>query len=60
MLPIAGQTAGLNGLNFFVETRGLLKKIRHFFQLFFQHFLFHGQRWALQLVCIKYKSGVLE
>ena len=33
MLPIAGQTAGLN---FFVDTHGLLKKIRHFFQ----HFLF--------------------
>ena len=40
MLPIAGQTAGLNGLNFFVETRGELKKIRHFFQLFFSTFSF--------------------
>ena len=37
MFPIAGQTAGPNGLKFFVDTRGLpggvirLKKFEHFF-----------------------------
>ena len=48
MLPIAGQTAGPIGLNFFVDTHGWstcavdLKKITIF--------LIHGQRRALQLV----------
>ena len=47
MLPIAGQTAGPIGLNFFVSTQGwpgvlwlkkIFKNVRHFFQIF----LFHG------------------
>ena len=57
MLPIAGQTAGPIGLNFFVSTQGWpgvlwlkknFKNVRHFFQIF----LFHGQRRALQPVII--------
>ena len=59
MFPIAGQTAGPNGLNFMwtlIGDRGVLKakKIRHFFlsifYFFFENFFFHGQRRALQLV----------
>ena len=42
MLPIAGQTAGSNGLKLFVDTQGWpgcirLKKFE-FFNIFFQHF----------------------
>ena len=42
MSPIAGQTAGPNGLKFFVDTHGFKKK-------------FYGQRWALQLVITKFE-----
>ena len=51
MFPIAGQTAGPIGLNFFVDTHGWpggdkgLKK-----SIFFSKFFSHGQRRALQLV----------
>ena len=54
MLRKAGQTAGPIRLNFFVDTHGWpggvidYKKILHFFQ----HFFFHGERLALQLVYI--------
>ena len=41
MLPIAGQTAGPNGLKFVVV--GVC-------QLFKKKKIFHGQHWALQLV----------
>ena len=47
MLPIAGQAAGPHGLNFFVDTKGWVKKISN---IFFQIFFFYWQRWALQLV----------
>ena len=60
MFPIAGQTAGPNGLKFFVDTHGwpgvfYAKKNRNlFFNFFFQYFFFQffslGQRRALQLV----------
>ena len=59
MLPIAGQTAGPNMLNFFVDTMVAggcfrLKKFEFFsFQFPPPIFLFHGQRWALQLVLNK-------
>ena len=41
MLPIADQTAGPNGLTFFVDTQGCLeaKKFDFFFKIFFQFFL---------------------
>ena len=54
MSPIAGQTAGPNGLNFFVDTQGWpgskAKKIRNFLfskfffsnNFFFQHFFSTG------------------
>ena len=41
MLPIAGQTAGPNGLNIFVDTHGFPGDVLGFFR---------GQRRALQLV----------
>ena len=53
MFPIAGQTAGPIGLNFFVDTQGRSggdigkKKIRNYF---FQNLFLNGQRRALQLV----------
>ena len=46
MLPIAGQTAGPNGLKFFVDTHWWSGCVNYFFSNFF----FHGQHWALQLV----------
>ena len=58
MLPISGQTAGLNGLKCFVDThgcRGVLwaKKIGFFVNIFFKFFyvfFFHWQRRALQFI----------
>ena len=57
MFPIAGQTAGPNGLKCLWTLMGgrgcyRLKKIRNFvFEIFFfQNFFLHGQRWTLQLV----------
>ena len=56
MFPLAGQTAGLNGLKFFEGTKGIpgvtqAKKLNIFFQHFFILFcLFLGQRQALHLV----------
>ena len=61
MSPIAGQTAGPNGLKIFVDTQGWpggdigQKKFEiFFFQIFyffiFQKKKFHGQRRELQLV----------
>ncbi len=48
MLPIAGQTARLNGLNFFVEIPNFFQ---HFsYLLFYLFFKINGQRQALQLV----------
>ena len=52
MLPIAGQTAGPIGLNFFYYYR--LKEIRKILFLIF----FHGQRRALQLVIICMGMGM--
>ena len=55
MLPIAGQTAGLIGLNFLCRHSWMAgdcyrqKKSKFFFQKFF----FHGKRRALQIVMIK-------
>ena len=53
MFPIAGQTAGANGLKFFVNTQGFpgvlfVFKIFNFFLV--KKIVFHGQRQALQLV----------
>ena len=56
MLRIASQTAGPIGLTFFVDTHaypgGFIgkKNRKYFFFNIFFHFIFHGQRWALQLV----------
>ena len=54
MVPIAGQTAGPIGLNFFVDAQGrpggVIVKKYIFFSNFFFKFFFHGQRRALQLV----------
>ena len=56
MFPIAGQTAEPIGRKFFVDTHGWpggsKKKFSTFFfrKLIFQHFFFHGQRLALQLI----------
>ena len=47
MFPIAGQTAGPNGLKFFVDTRGLPGGVIRQKNL---NIFFHGQRRALQLV----------
>ena len=49
MLPIAGQTAGPNGLKFLVWVFQSIK-----IQIFFK-FSFHGQRRALQIVMAKYE-----
>ena len=54
MLPIAGQTAGLIGLNFLCRHSWMAgdcnrQKNRNFFPKVF----FHGQRRALQIVMIK-------
>ena len=48
MLPIAGQTGGPIGLNFFVDTHEWSTCAVDFKKNF--NFLFHGQRRALQLV----------
>ena len=62
MLPTAGQTAGPNGLIFFVDTQGLwpaewcFKLIFYLFFfkfIYFKMFFFHWQRRALQLVDYK-------
>ena len=53
MFPIAGQTAGPNGLTFFVDTLGSLGGHRLKENFFLTLPLFHGQRRALQVV--KYK-----
>ena len=52
MLPIAGQTAGPNGLKWVAEGYLRLKKNSKifFFKFFSSNFFFHGQRRALQLV----------
>ena len=52
MLPIAGQTAGPIGLNFFVDTQGWPGGVKgYFFKFLFSNFFFfHGQRRALQLI----------
>ena len=52
MLPIAGQSAGPNGLKFFVDTQGWLGSVLGFkkFEICLKHFLtffFHEQRRAL-------------
>ena len=59
MLSIAGQTAGLIGLKFIVDTHGCpgmlnAKKIKHFFLKIYFIIFFSGQRRrALQLVIFK-------
>ena len=40
MLPIAGQTAGLNGLNFFVDTHGWPGCFRQKNRIYFSTFFF--------------------
>ena len=48
MLPIADQTAGPNGLTFFVDTQGCLEaKKFDFFSKYFFNFFCHGLRWVL-------------
>ena len=41
MLPIAGQTAGLIGVKFFVDTHGWFPPPRHGLKMFLT-FFFHG------------------
>ena len=53
MLPIAGQTAGPNGLKFFGDTQGWpggVLGLKKFDIFFLQNLFFHWQRWDLQLV----------
>ena len=64
MLPIAGQTAGPNGLKFFCGHSWMARVFfQIFFITFFSNFFFRGQRWALQLfwnivtLCGKIFSG---
>ena len=56
MLPIAGKTAGPNGLNFFCGHSGVAKgclRLKKKSNIFFQIFFIHGQRRALQLIVNK-------
>ena len=59
MLPIADQSAGPNGLKFFVDTQGWLGSVLGFkkFEICLKHFfnIFYEQRQALQLVIYKIK-----
>ena len=55
MLSIAGQTAGLIGLKFIVDTEWYRLKKLDFF-----HFFFHGQRRALPLVKYITRNNSLE
>ena len=61
MLPLAGQTAGPNGLKFFVNTHGWLGGVlgnnNKISNIFLTIFFSHGQRRALQLVYNKSKKG---
>ena len=56
MFPIAGQTAGPIGQNFFVNTQGGPGGDKFFF---FKKKFFHGQRRAFQLVVNKFRFFVI-